>query len=193
MPRGDGTAIWPITGLLRLIDAAEKQPAGLILVVADMARSEPPLSSAFVTELFRQLQGKNPALALPLTWIEQRLSEQALSVEGCIQSAAQNQTSDQVSMGNSIGSLRALGAIDWRDFVEELSVVEHALRRDPANVYGLMDFATRDRYRHVIEAVAHRSRRSEEDVARESIALANQSSARTIARASHRARGVLPH
>ena len=161
----------------RLIDAAEKQPAGLILVVADMARSEPPLSSAFVTELFRQLQGKNPVLALPLTWIEQRLSEQALSVEGCIQSAAQNQTSDQVSMGNSIGSLRALGAIDWRDFVEELSVVEHALRRDPANVYALMDFATRDRYRHVIEAVAHRSRRSEEDVARESIALAGQSSA----------------
>ncbi|HUO10628.1 MAG TPA: glucoamylase family protein [Phycisphaerae bacterium] len=160
----------------RLIDAAEKQPASLIVVVADMARSEPPLSSAFVTELFQQLQGKNPALALPLTWIEQRLSEQALSVEGCIQLAAQSQTSDQVSMGNSIGSLRALGAIDWRDFVEELSVVEHALRRDPANVYAMMDFATRDRYRHVIEAVAHRSRRSEEDVARESIGLAGQSS-----------------
>ena len=46
---------------------------------------------------------------------------------------------------------------DWREFVETMSVVEHTLREDPAGVYGRMDFATRDRYRHVVEAIAKRS------------------------------------
>ncbi|MCU1221537.1 MAG: putative glycosyltransferase 36, partial [Candidatus Angelobacter sp.] len=31
--------------------------------------------SSFIAELARRLQGQGPALALPLTWIEQRLSE----------------------------------------------------------------------------------------------------------------------
>jgi cyclic beta-1,2-glucan synthetase len=162
---------------LRLLNAVEKQPASLILIVADMARSDPPLSSAFVTELFRQLQGKNPALALPLTWIEQRLSEHSQSVEACIQSAAHSQSSDQVSIGNSIGSLRILGAIDWRKFVEGQSVVERILRDDPAEKYALMDFATRDRYRHVIEDIAFRSDCSEAEVSQKAIALSARSAA----------------
>ena len=53
---------------------AEKDPSRLILVVADMARANPPMSSAFVAELARTLAGLEPALALPLTWLEQRLS-----------------------------------------------------------------------------------------------------------------------
>jgi len=59
----------------QMSDAAENNPQGLILVVADMARSNPPMESAFVAELARRLQGRGPALALPLTWIEQRLAE----------------------------------------------------------------------------------------------------------------------
>ena len=42
-----------------------------------MARSDPPMVSSFVAEFARRLQGQSPALALPLTWIEQRLSEPA--------------------------------------------------------------------------------------------------------------------
>jgi cyclic beta-1,2-glucan synthetase len=38
----------------------------------------------------------------------------------------QQQAADQVSISNSIGSLRVLGATDWRAFVETQSVVEHA-------------------------------------------------------------------
>ncbi len=54
---------------------AEEDPKSLILVIADMARSDPPMSTPFVSEFVRRLQGRSPALALPLTWIEQRLSE----------------------------------------------------------------------------------------------------------------------
>ena len=116
-----------------------------------MARSDPPMTSAFVAELARRLQGQSPALALPLTWIEQRLAEPGLTIEQLVQAGNQNQAADQVSIGNSIGSLRFLGAVDWREFVESLSVVEQVLREDPAGVYAAMDFATRDRYRHVVE------------------------------------------
>jgi len=56
---------------------AEKDPKSLILVIADMARYGPPLESSFVAELTRRLVGKGAAFSLPISWIEQRLSEKA--------------------------------------------------------------------------------------------------------------------
>ena len=114
-----------------ITDVAVKDPKSLILVLADMARSNPPLKSAFVAEFARRLQGQGPALAMPLTWIEQHLSECSMTIEQMVQSENQQQAADQVSMSNSIGSLRFLGAMDWREFVETMSVVEQTLREDP--------------------------------------------------------------
>ena len=70
-------------------------------------------------------------MALPLTWIEQRLSESGLTIEQLVQSENQQQAADQVSISNTIGSLRFLGSMDWREFVETMSVVEQTLREDP--------------------------------------------------------------
>ena len=156
----------------QMSETAEKDPKSLILVIADMARSNPPMVSAFVAELARRLQGRGPALALPLTWIEQRLSESGLTIEQLIQSENQQQAANQVSISNSIGSLRVLGATDWREFVESTSIVEQTLREDPGGVYGRMDFVTRDRYRHATESMAKRSSLSEGEVARAAIRLA---------------------
>ncbi|MDP9131638.1 MAG: cyclic beta 1-2 glucan synthetase, partial [Nitrospirota bacterium] len=158
----------------QMMETAEKDPKSLILVIADMARSNPPMVSAFVAELARRLQGQSAALALPLTWIEQRLSESGLTIEQLVQSETQQQAVDQVSMSNSIGSLRFLAAMDWREFVETHSVVDETLHEDPAGVYGYMDFATRDRYRHAVEKIARTSPLSEGDVARHAILLARQ-------------------
>jgi cyclic beta-1,2-glucan synthetase len=153
---------------------AAKDPKSLILSIADMARSEPPMVGSFVAEFARRLQGKSPALALPLTWIEQRLSEDGLTIEQLVQSENQHQAADQVSISNSISSLRFLGAANWRDFVEAKSGVEQTLRQDPAGAYALMDFATRDHYRHVVETTARRSGRTECEVARIAIHLARE-------------------
>ena len=165
----------------------ETDPKSLILVVADMARSNPPMSSAFVAELARRLQGQNPALALPLSWVAQRLSESGQSIEQLVQIENQQQAADQVSISNSIGSLRFLGATDWRDFVESMSVVEEILREDPAGVYSRMDFATRDSYRHVVERLGRKSRFSESEVARQAVEFAEEARDRNGAdeRASH--------
>jgi len=163
----------------QMMVVAEKDPKSLILVVADMARSNPPMGSSFVAELARRLQGQSAALALPLTWIEQRLSEAGATIEQLVHSETQSQAANQVSISNSIGSLRFLGAMDWREFVESMSSVEQKLREDPDAVYSTMDFATRDRYRHVVERFARFSGLSEIEVARKAIQLAHQAKARS--------------
>jgi len=156
----------------QMVAMAESNPKNLILVIADMARSQPPMSSAFVAEFARRLQGQSSALALPLTWIEQHLADASLTIEQLVQVENQQQAADQVSISNSIGSLRFLGAMDWREFVETMSVVEWTLREDPGGIYGRMDFATRDRYRHVVERIAKNGRLSEPEVARHALELA---------------------
>ncbi|MEO8675191.1 MAG: glucoamylase family protein, partial [Casimicrobiaceae bacterium] len=151
----------------------------LVLVIADMARSNPPMTTAFVSELSRRLQGHGPALALPLTWIEQRLSESHQTIEQLVQSGTQQQAANQVSISNSIGSLRFLGAMDWRKFVETMSVVEQKLQEDPSGDYAGMDFVTRDRYRHAVEQLAKAGPFPEVEVARRAIQLAHEGAARS--------------
>ena len=158
----------------QMLALVEKDPKSLILVVADMARSKPPVSNAFVSELTRRLQGQSPALALPLTWIKQWLSEEGLTIEYMVYLGNQQQAANQVSISNSIGSLRILGAKDWREFVEMMSVVENILRQDPGRSYPRMDFATRDRYRHVIENISKRSKLFEGEVAHKAVQLAHE-------------------
>jgi cyclic beta-1,2-glucan glucanotransferase len=163
----------------RFTDVAKTDPKSLIMAIADMTRSRPRLSSSFVAELVRRLQGRGPALTLPLTWIEQQLSESGSTIKRLVQSENQQQTSDQVSISNSIGSLRFLGSTSWREFVESMSTVEMVLREDPAHTYSKMDFATRDRYRHVVERIAKGVHLSEQAIARSAIDLAKGAAAQS--------------
>ncbi len=153
----------------RLQAVAEKTPSELVVVVAEMARADLPVTTAFVAEFCQRLSRHSPVLQLARNWLEQRLGDQGLALEQLIQLESQSQAADQVSVSHSIGSLRFLGAMDWKDFVEELSVVEKTLRTDPADVYRQMDFATRDRYRHVVESLARHSDLSEPEAAQRAI------------------------
>lgn len=155
----------------RLIQCAEDDPNKLILVVAEMAHTNPPMQSAFVAEFVRRIQAQNPSLLLPLSWLSQSLAESNQNIESMLQADAQHQAADQVSVSNSIASLRLLSAIDWRLFVEHLSHVEQCLRLDPSKTYHEMDFATRDQYRHGVEQLARHSPVSELEVAKIAIDL----------------------
>ncbi|MET0383857.1 MAG: cyclic beta 1-2 glucan synthetase, partial [Burkholderiaceae bacterium] len=160
------------TWAARMLQAAQERPSDLILIIADMARSDLTLGSAFVAEFARRLQGQGAALALPLTWMEQRLSDANETIEHLVHLESQQQAASQVSVANSIGSLRLLGATHWPEFVETLSSVEQILREDPCGVYGRMDFATRDAYRHAVERIARISGGDEPAVARKAVELA---------------------
>ena len=156
----------------RLIEVAETDPKSLVLVVADMARSTPPLTGAFVAELMRGLHGRSSTLAMPIGWIEQWAADGGRSVEQLVHAEGQQQAADQVSIGNSIGSLRFLTNMDWREFVEAMSVVDRTLREDPSTTYARMDFSTRDAYRHAVETIARRHGADEVEVARIAVELA---------------------
>ena len=159
----------------RLQDMAEKNPSRLVIVVADMAKSDLPLTSSFVAEFCQRLSRQSPVLHLARAWLEQRLMEQGVSIEQLVQLESQSQAADQVSVSHSIASLRFLSAMDWKDFVESLSQVESILRTETAAVYRAMDFATRDRYRHAVEFCAQHSRSTEAEVALQAVQLAAES------------------
>jgi cyclic beta-1,2-glucan synthetase len=82
-----------------------------------------------------------------------------------------------VIVGNCVLGLRALANEDWDAFFERLSLVERALRRDPAGVYAAMDFDTRDRYRQAVEALAFAAGQGELEIAEQVVRLAGGVSA----------------
>jgi cyclic beta-1,2-glucan synthetase len=157
-----------------MMKTADEKPKDLILLIADMARSKPPLDSPFVAEMTRKLLGKGPALAMTLTWIEQQLSGSGITSNELVHFENQKQAADQVSVSNSIGSLKFLGATDWREFVETVSSIDGILSQDVNSTYSLMDFATRDGYRHVVERIAKNSDKTEQEVAQMAIDFAKE-------------------
>lgn len=170
----------------RMMSIIEQKPTDLILVLADMTRTTPSLSGAFLSELTRHLQGQNPNFAFANSWLEHRLADQVLTIEQVVHTEGQAQAVDQVSIGNSINSLRFLNSNDWRRFIEKHSLVERTLAGDPSHIYAQMDFATRDRYRRAVEGIARRSQLTEYDVALNAVQLAeNHVQEKSEDRAAH--------
>ena len=157
----------------RMLAASETDTRQLTRLLADFAHADVALSGPFVEEFYDRLQAQGPALAFVQTWLEHRLSEQGVTAAELTDAAGRAAAANQISIANSIGSLRFIGTMDWKHYVETLSVVEQTLREDPAGVQAMQDFPTRDRYRHAVEDVARRSTTcGEPAVAREAIALA---------------------
>lgn len=167
-----------ITWADRMLATAEREPKQLIQLLAEFANADVPLTAPFVEEFYDRLQAQGPAMAFVQTWVEQKLLEQGVTATQLSEAAGRTAATNQISIANSIGSLRFIGAMDWKNYVESLSVVEQTLREDPTGMHASQDFATRDRYRHVIEDVAKGSSRSELVIARAAITLAQTAAQR---------------
>jgi cyclic beta-1,2-glucan synthetase len=68
-------------------------------------------------------------------------------------------------VANIILSLRTISEQNWSDFFEAASSLEQTLREDPAGIYSLMDFKTRDLYRKEIETLSFASGQKENEIA----------------------------
>ncbi|HEX3984657.1 MAG TPA: hypothetical protein VHX12_13260, partial [Acidisoma sp.] len=159
---------------LRLVSTAENQPSQVVMVVADMAKSDLSMTSSFVAEFCQRIARSSAPVPLARSWIEQRLAEEHMTIEQLVRADSQRQAADQVSISNAITGLRMLGAWDWRTFVESASIVDRILRTDPADVYRQMDFQTRDAYRHAVEEQARHFASGESDIAERAVHLAEQ-------------------
>ncbi|HKB66852.1 MAG TPA: glucoamylase family protein [Pyrinomonadaceae bacterium] len=156
----------------RLLELASRRPDGLVALVSERFGKREKIPQSFVVQLTQRLREQDPAVMPVIEWLEKQLAWHATSIEQIIHAEHQRQASTQVTVGNIITSMRLLSTLDWRDFFESVSLIEPLLGADPAGAYAKMEFATRDRYRHVIERISKRTRASELEVARAAVELA---------------------
>ena len=112
------------------------------------------VNPAFATRLLQRCREYGETAARLRQQLTAGLSRGGQSIEDAIRAEGQHQAAEHASISNLIGSLRLVATFDWSEFFESVSLVEHILHRDPAGVYGQMDFRSRDRYRHAVEELA---------------------------------------
>ncbi len=142
---------------------------------------------ASVVQLLLRTREYGPKMPLLRQAVQTHLDACQMTAEEAVRREHQRQGVTQVSVANAITSLRLCSEIDWREFVEGVSLVEHALRRDPAGVYGRMDFLSRDSQRHAVEQIAAPSGEAQVQLALKAVESARQAAERGAAtdRAAH--------
>ena len=159
----------------KLLEVASLQPANVMSFLTERIGKREKLSQTFLVQLVQRLREQHPAVMPVMGWIEKLQAREGASIEQIIHTEHQRQAGAQVTVGNIITSMRLLSTLDWNDFFEKVSLIEPLLGRDPAGVYSRMEFASRDRYRHVVERISKRTRASELRIAEKAVELAGKS------------------
>ncbi len=154
-----------IENLRRLADQTLRARAARRAADADVSRMEgrargrapvlpPVLHPAYVVQLLHRMREYGPRL-LPLhRAVEAHLASLQTTTEDAVREENQREAAAQVSVANVVASLRLCSTLDWGKYFEAVSLVEQVLQRDPAGVYGRMDFLSRDRLRQAVESMA---------------------------------------
>jgi cellobiose phosphorylase len=135
-------------------------------------RREIVVNPTFAVRVMQRLRDIDPALSAAQHWIEEELAREGLTTDAAVHAEHHRQTTAQATIANIIASMRLFSQTDWSDFFESVSLVEKILSEDPAGAYRQQDFATRDRYRHVVETLGRRDGEREKAVARRAVDLA---------------------
>jgi cyclic beta-1,2-glucan synthetase len=131
-----------------------------------------PLPDIVASQIAKRLRGLDPMQVPLLGWLEDRLTRQGTSVDEVIANTQTRLGASNVTMRNIVTSMRLAAEMDWADFFEEVSLVEASLRANPT--YGMMDFASRNRYRTEVEILARNAPLTEGEVANTALALARE-------------------
>jgi cyclic beta-1,2-glucan synthetase len=158
----------------RLLEVAQRQPNELVALLSSRISKRKVLRRAFVAQLTQRLREQDPAVMQVFEWLEKQLAKKGLSIEKIVHEEHHRQAAAQVTVGNIITSMRLLSTLDWKDFFETVSLIDPELGKDPAEVYSRMDFATRDRYRHVVERLSKGTKQSELEIARAAVRMAEE-------------------
>ncbi|MBK9372535.1 MAG: DUF3131 domain-containing protein [Holophagales bacterium] len=163
-------------GILAGQDARRQADAALSALSAGHAHEAlpEPLHSAFVAQLRHRMRERDPRASSLAARVEKALEARGTTPEDLVRAENQQQSTDQVSTGNTVTSLRLCATLDWSRFVEKVSLVEQILMRDPVAVYARMDFQSRDRYRHAVEELAEPSGGAQVRVALRAVESARQ-------------------
>ncbi len=158
----------------RLLAAARREPGKVPQFMFELSRRHPEPTAHLAHQLMDYLFDEETALAPARAWLNEALADPLPAAQ---QQESVIQAAEQVALANAIGSLRLLANARWEETLEALSATEAILRNEPAGAYAAMEFATRDRYRHEVEALARRARTQETTVASAAVDLASGSQA----------------
>ena len=154
------------------LSAGPLTEADLTRLTEDGREENGGLSPAFIVELLQWLRDQPVSAAATWHALHAALAAGGDSADEMLRIEHRREAADQLAIGNVISSMRLVSSIDWALFFERASAVEQVLRQDPAGAYPLMDFPTRDRYRHAVESLAKRARQPETTVAARVVELA---------------------
>ncbi len=157
----------------RIEAAHERGEKALGVVIEELVAGPPTLTAAFVSRFLHRIRHLRASVQT-VEALEEWIADRAMSAEDAGARSTQNLALTQVMTANSITSLRTITHLDWKEFVENQSVMEASLKEDPSGDYGHMTFSTRDRYRHVVERIARRTGLEEGAVAAEAVTLARE-------------------
>ncbi len=153
----------------RVLNAAHRTPEQFEEMVAELDRHGGELPPHFIARLGEQLYQEESVLVPIQKWIQEKTEHRLADI---IRGEHAEEANDLILIASAIGSLRQLSELQYPKIVEAVSRMEAILRQDPAGIHARSDFATRDRCRRIVEAVARQSKLSEWDVARLAVDLA---------------------
>ena len=145
----------------------EAEPADTAL-----RRVEGPLPTAFAVQLVQRLRDQDPEVLPTLLWLDEHLAAQGTTADDIVHEEQQRQGAVNVTIRNVITSMRLMSAIDWREVVESISLVDAMLRAE--SDFAAFDFPTRDLYRRAIEELARGSSHPEIEVTRRALQAAKR-------------------
>ncbi|PYJ67388.1 MAG: hypothetical protein DME76_15345, partial [Verrucomicrobia bacterium] len=153
----------------RLITAVRHSSAHLLRMMEALVERHPEPTAHFASELMAHLYDEEAALPLVSGWLERSLRAPLLEV---MQQEHRRQAVQQTALADVINSCRLITQIAWPEFFQSTSWAESELAADPAGVYARLDFETADRCRSAVEEIARWSKRSEQEIIEQTLALA---------------------
>jgi cyclic beta-1,2-glucan synthetase len=153
----------------RLLGTGGREAEPVAKVVASLNGRLP---DAFAVQLVQRLREQDPRVLPALQWLEKKLEGQGTDAASLVHAEQMRHGAVNVTIRNVITSMQLMSAIDWRELVESVSLVDETLR--VGSDFAAMDFVTRDLYRRAIEDLARGSAFSEIDIARRALLAAHE-------------------
>jgi cyclic beta-1,2-glucan synthetase len=153
----------------RLITAARHSSQRLLKMMEQLVERHPEPTAYFASELMAHLYDEEAAVPLVSGWLERSQRAPLLEI---MQQEHRRQAVQQTALADVINSCRLLAQTAWPEFFESVSWAERELGTDPAGIYARQDFETADRCRSAVEEIARWSKRSEQEIIDQTLALA---------------------
>ncbi|CAD7047743.1 protein ndvB [Pseudorhizobium endolithicum] len=128
--------------------------------------------NTFATQFFYRLRNASQTSSFAVSWLEERLQKAGTDAEEAMMAEHNRLASGNVMMGNIIKGLREIDDTEWSVWFEDVSHVDRIFRE--RTDYETLDFGSRNSYRSRIEQLARRSEKTEIEVARIAIELAEK-------------------